>query len=362
MAEKTNLLKAYYNSRLFELINGVLGLGLTIFLAWEWPLKEVERPQKVWLAIALSILGFYITSSFSYLLKLVLQRDKELDEQNNFRGEVLQNVRQNQNTLNHYHEEMLRAMGSHGAELERVQHHVKLFTDVYDHRIGSEILSEYTNKIVSHLTEHSELITLQRYLDLLNWSLDRVTEEVFATSLVGPEVFAENQAAKDYLDAQTTRAQELPHLKISRVFVCSEDDWRGGKDKGPTQDVISKHKKAGIRIGFCNKAILKTMGLAEYMDDFVYFRSDGRRHLYAAEEHKQAGYPSGGVEWVVDAGDITSAIAQENLVTAQVRVRLVLNKTILGRHWTDARKQIESHTSWVGEKKDMQNEENPKRT
>jgi uncharacterized membrane protein YeaQ/YmgE (transglycosylase-associated protein family) len=289
------ILNKYWVDILFVIINLVLGvIGGT-----KLPVTNIPW---WWFPTVLGIVGTFIGTVTAALFRMAYQRKRE------------------EKAWNQHRENVLKKIDAHHQILVETRNNISLIKNFKDHSIGFEILSKFVNQLIAHITKGHEFVTLESYLQLLNWSLERATTRMFATSLVKPKVFLANREVMDYLVKQASRIKES-ELKAERVFIGDRAAFDADASK---QEVIEAHKKNGITIGFCEKDALPS---PRCYSDFVFFESDD-------------------LKWVVEAGDIAAAASKELPGMEQIRVQLHLDKVFIDNNWTTTINEIRGRTEW----------------
>ncbi len=184
----------------------------------------------------------------------------------------------------------------------------------------SSLLSEFADDSISHLIGTGENIFISEYVRFLESSLSKCTKEFYATSLLTPTTWLNTSLYMEYFEMQVKKKKENPGIEMYRVFLCEKDEF--DKDSRKTE-LIKKHKDNGIKIGYYDPQIFKSMCKQEYCKDFVKFINDEGT-------------------WILDAGQISEKAKIED----KCKIRFVFRNEDLNSEFSDIFRRFEFVT-WL---------------
>jgi len=130
------------------------------------------------------------------------------------------------------------------------------------------VIGEYASKRACHLLDGQEVF-IGEYLDLLESSLRQSDGKIFATSLLTPKTWLEDDNYKNYLNEQAEKI-ESSEVRITRVFICNKNEFEA--DQVALNELVKLHKDSNIALGFCDKdRLLDGLKDPSYYRDFVRF-------------------------------------------------------------------------------------------
>lgn len=182
-----------------------------------------------------------------------------------------------------------------------------------------ELTSEFANDSVAHLLSEGDAVHISEYVRLLESSLEKCTKELYATSLILPNVWLNQGLYKEYLHLQRRKKMSNPDIRMSRVFIAEKEKF---ERDSRLAELIEEHKKAKISIGWYNKSDLNAIN-PEYVRDFVKFEN----------EH--------GI-WIVDAGTLPEN-ADPSLTW---KIKLIFRAEEIGSRYHDIFRRFE-HVQWM---------------
>jgi hypothetical protein len=189
------------------------------------------------------------------------------------------------------------------------------------HPVVASLVSNLLRRSIVHITETGEWISLEEYLKLLEESLVECNKEIFATSLLPPDVWLTGKLNKNYrryFEKQKNRIQHCPNLKIKRVFILDKEDFPTNPRLDP---VIGEHLKAGMEVGLIDRDLLSKFD-PSFVRDFV---------LYEDELGK----------WIIDAGTDLSETEEKWLY-----VRVVDDPGIINAYYTSLISRLDGDAEW----------------
>lgn len=201
-----------------------------------------------------------------------------------------------------------------------IEKKISLINIKIEHPTVFSLVSEFAEDSIYHLIGKGEDILILEYVRFLESSLEKCSLEFFATSLLTPTTWLNNQWYIEYFDKQAKKKQSNKDIKISRVFLCQKQEFDTDVKR---EELIRMHGENRINIGYYDPENFKKYSKPEFCKDFVMFKNNEGK-------------------WILDAGQISEIATTSDWC----KIRFVYRVGDLNSEFSDIFKRLEN-TTWL---------------